>query len=740
MRTLFTTAEVGTTGYVQCATNLVPTVPTEYAALWTHAPPPPPPAPAAALEPASVAGLLLLSFEDNPVSRSVLILLAFDIILLLVAWGLRTNGVSGLVEAYQIARTKLQKSTTDLIVHPTAAAKGNGAASTGVPPKGPSAPLALTGPQAQPQLPTLSVHFEVEGDVATFDDSALLRRVATLVSVEEKAVSATLSSGSEGVVLVDIEIGCPDATTLVMAAKLLKKSKEPLGVALGVKFVSKPQVEVSDPASYQGRDPGKGVGAGVLPKRQGWAVNDAIAPTIQERIPSFGGRGLRTRHHVVGGPHVTVGPTMAGPTTAVGRAPSASSIALPLTGVVAGSGESSVAAGIQERIPIHMGANRQRSSTLRQRSSQALARNESSGLLGGLASLPDPTSVGFVSPASVSNQGIQERLPAMPGMRRNARERAGRAPTAGSLPLAPAAAPSPPPSPPPVRPASAEVVGPAGGRSLAAVTESTAAGAAFNARMQSSAKVLPSSSGKDELPDPLLVWDNRTQREIVIGACREHTFFGCCWSLLFGEGPKLSTIAQAVQLLFTTLLGLLLLTCVQLRYTWLGATWFPHSDDAPVMHKLSSISSVAFAAGFICWPCVVVCRLLFMTANRMEATSTNLQARVIFGSAWSIVLLCAFALAVGAINLSANMDSTTVREDVMISFGLSTLAQWLLVEPPMLALLASCGLLLKWFTAFEELSDDKSEAKGEDKGEGAIPPPRVSSLALPPPEGKSHRN
>ena len=736
MRTLFTTAKVGTTGYVQCATNIVPTVPTEYAALWTHAPPPPPPPAATDLEPAPVAGLLLLSFEDNPVSRSVLILLAFDIILLLVAWGLRTNGVSGLVEAYQIARTRLQKSTTDLIVHPTAAAKGHGAAGTGVPPDGPSAPLALTGPQAQPQLPTLSVHFEVEGEVATFDDRALLRRVATLVSVEEKAVSATLSSGSEGVVLVDIEIGCPDATTLVMAAKLLKKSKEPLGVALGVKFVSKPQVEVSDPVTSTGRDLGKGVGAGVFAKPQGWAVNDAIAPTIQERIPSFGGRGLRTRHHVVG----HVGPTIAAPTTAFARGPSASSIALPLTGVVAGSGESSAAAGIQERIPIHMGANRQRSSTLRQRSSQALARNESSGLLGGLASLPDPTSVGFVSPASVSNQGIQERLPAMPGMRRNARERAGRAPTAGSLPLAPAAAPSPPPSPPAVRPAFGEVVGPAGGRSLAAVTESTAAGAAFNARMQSNAKVLPSSSGMDELPDPLLVWDNRTQREIVIGACREHTLIGCCWSLLFGEGPKLSTIAQAVQLLFTTLLGLLLLTCAQLRYTWLGASWFPHDVHAPVMNKLSSISSVAFAAGFICWPCVVVCRLLFMTANRMEATSTNAQARVIFGSAWSIVLLCAFALAVGAINLSANMDSIAVHEDVMISFGLSTLAQWLLVEPPMLALLASCGLLLKWFTAFEELSDDKSEAKGDDKDEGAIPPPPVSSLALPPPEGKSHDN
>ena len=78
-------------------------------------------------------------------------------------------------------------------------------------------------------------------------------------------------------------------------------------------------------------------------------------------------------------------------------------------------------------------------------------------------------------------------------------------------------------------------------------------------------------------------------------------------------------------------------------------------------------------------------------------------ARLIYAAAWSIVLVACAALAVGAVNMSSNMDARLVEFEVMVGWGLGALVQWLLVEPAALCLFASCGLVLKWCTSFEDL-------------------------------------
>ena len=171
--------------------------------------------------------------------------------------------------------------------------------------------LVVPEPESMPQpegppLPALSVRFEIEGDFVSFDESAFLRRVTTLVGVDPSMVSASLTAGTTGSAInIDAEIKCPDAVTLVMAAKTLNKPPATLGLALGVHLLEKPAVRVPEPPSADEAIPSaKAQGkAPVTPldgpptREQNWGVkaltfnqpavtaDAAIAPTIQERIP-----------------------------------------------------------------------------------------------------------------------------------------------------------------------------------------------------------------------------------------------------------------------------------------------------------------------------------------------------------------------------------------------------------------------------------------------------------------------
>jgi hypothetical protein len=49
------------------------------------------------------------------------------------------------------------------------------------------------------------------------------------------------------------------------------------------------------------------------------------------------------------------------------------------------------------------------------------------------------------------------------------------------------------------------------------------------------------------------------------------------------------------------------------------------------------------------------------------------------------------------------MDVTSAREDIIVGWILAIIVQWLLIEPLMVAVLASCGLLLKWLTTFDDV-------------------------------------
>ena len=85
-------------------------------------------------------------------------------------------------------------------------------------------------------MPKLAARFEVEAKMEGFDENAFTRRLATLVGVESidpKAVSLNKYTANPDTFAIDVEIACPDATTLVMAAKTLKKAAGPLGPGRG---------------------------------------------------------------------------------------------------------------------------------------------------------------------------------------------------------------------------------------------------------------------------------------------------------------------------------------------------------------------------------------------------------------------------------------------------------------------------------------------------------------------------
>jgi hypothetical protein len=273
---------------------------------------------------------------------------------------------------------------------------------------------------------------------------------------------------------------------------------------------------------------------------------------------------------------------------------------------------------------------------------------------------------------------------------------------------------------------------------LVPANEPTAKHSAFDAHLQSSARVLPHGRARVEPPAPEVTWDDRSSSEILWGALREHTLIGGCMALMVGDGPNLPTIAQSIQLLWSALLGSLFLTCVQLRFTWLGASWATSpAAGVALAQRLTPISFVAIAAALVCWPCLLAARWLFLSANRTVGGATPAQARLIFGSAWSIVMLSCLALAVGAINVAGNMDETTVREDVMLGWLLALLAQWLVVEPPLLLLLALSGLVLKRCTTFDDNDTIAARAGKNGTRSRASPPGQGQGESPAPPTMKS---
>ena len=701
---------------------------------------------------------LAQELADNPVAITVLILLILDLAHLRLAWylgkrGLSRVGLIGLLKEDRIRwkeerikrKAELERKKAELVIHPTAASK-----------KGKKAQLALKGPEeVKHKNPTLSAHFEIMGDVATFDDGALLRRLATLLGVEDSAIGATLTSGADATtVVIDAEIECPDATTLVMAAKTLKKSVQPLGVALGVKFVAKPQVDVAavDEADLAAASLGPKQAAD--PEKRYEKMAEKMVPTIQERIPSMVGRGIGAGIGGLGagigglGASIGAGMTqlpagmasarMLPPSTSLcgGRMPLPSSSSNMLGGParlpVPGT---QLPGGIQERIPFSgiAGAATRSKTNLRQRSAQAMAssgqRPPSAGapsagymssalvapanLLGGLGLTMSAEGVLPNTIRMPATDGIQERLPAMPGLRRprDGLPRSTRAPTGIQGPVQGIqeripAMPRPKPSVPPVSPPPSPPEG-----TLKSVLESKS-GLKLDTRLQTVSKVLPNNPMAK--PEPPLaseppVWEMRSHQEIIFGALREHTLVSAVTSTLYGDRPNLSSVAQAAQLLWCTLLGSLYLSTVQLRYAWLGATWNPATDSLPdgskpeLSDRLRNVSSVAMAAAIVCCTCILGARWLFLLANRVSTVLPEQQGKLIYNYMWSIVGLVCASLAIGAVSMSANMDVTSAREDIIVGWILAIIVQWLLIEPLMVAVLASCGLLLKWLTTFDDV-------------------------------------
>jgi len=430
--------------------------------------------------------------------------------------------------------------------------------------------------------------------------------------------------------------------------------------------------------------------------------------------------------------------------------------------------------GIQERISF-TGMNsgsRRAASSLRMRSAVTIARVEprdspviagapsgvASGVLGGLnLSAAD---VSEATPAA-PREGIQERLPAMPGMRRQVSGRRAtgeprlKAPAIGELasepiqervhrvpraPVPPAApdpktGPSPPPSPPervlpsPVKKGESQSPAKPTCCSLVKSTEASTVAAGFDQRLQAHPKVLPKGGDKqravgssDNLPE---TWDDRTVREIVWGIIREHTVVGCAAAVLYGSGPKLATLLQAIQLFWGSMLALLFLACAQLRYEWLGATWSgttpaSYSGGAELGDRLQVLSTVGIGGALVGWPCVLLARWLFMLANRMDAGSSRMQALLIHGSAWSIIFLAVAAVTIGAVNMATNLDAPLVQGDVMVGWVLAILTQWLLFEPAVLSVFIGVVLLLKWCTSFEDLPENQEQMGKQSKTESEM--------------------
>ena len=746
----------GTSGAIKCIARHLPAVTTEYAALWVPLRPPPSPA----MPPYDNSTLVpyvatILEVEDNPVFQAVVAILVINLLTILYAMRLRITHPNGLLRPRAVFERK-RKSKPD-----TGPAALKGAAPGALTDNG--TPLALTGPPVAVDMPKLSVKFDIEGQLGSFDDAAFVRRLATLIGVDDTNIAATLSAGSRSeTISIDTEISCTDPITLVMAAKTLKKGITPLGLALGVRLVESPLVKVPEVSTAKDND-GKSAGEKSPADRQKpERVAEKLAPTIQERIPALGMRaGLSSRRLLAnvqssmsaGGdftaafaaPAPNAGALQMGrstlSSTSVGAVPRPAPAPVPLEG------------GIQERITFAGMSRAARGATaLRLRASASSNRVDplapsggpASGVLGGLnlsaSDLQEPTLPG------APKEGIQERLPAIPGMRRQGSRRTGApatrmpsdtlvagtnpapglsAPIQERLPRMPrppvanrALVPSPPPSPPskvkPVASSAGSVT------SMVVKRESIATGAAHGMRLQANAKVMPSkekaAQGLDEdvIPE---TWDDRPIKEIVWGIAREHTLVGFVAAFLYGDGPKLATIVQATQLFWGCLLGLLFLSCVQIRYVWLAAKWQGdgitevtalydiHTNEMLYDHA-SVVAGIGMAAALVGWPCVIVARWLFLLVNRTRAEKvTKSQWRLTIGSAWSVVLLTVAAISIAAINIAVNMDANIVKNDIMVSWVIAILVDWLVVEPMMLSAFALLVMLLKWCTSFDDLPE-----------------------------------
>jgi len=85
---------------------------------------------------------------------------------------------------------------------------------------------------------TLSAHFEMTGDLASFDDMVLRHRLATLLALDDGAVGAVLSEGSApNKILVDAHIECNTGIqTLMVATDTLAKVAPTLEQEMGVQL------------------------------------------------------------------------------------------------------------------------------------------------------------------------------------------------------------------------------------------------------------------------------------------------------------------------------------------------------------------------------------------------------------------------------------------------------------------------------------------------------------------------
>ena len=197
---------------ISCVVEQLPVNATEYAALWGPIPPPTPPAPPPFFNETFAFTITPMDVSANPVFHTVLWIVLLNIF---------TVGYGHYMK---------KKKPFGLIGKPKAEEAEAGAPASDEAAGDEPAPLALMGPK-EVSTPKLSVRFEVEGEMATFNEASFLRRLATLVGVEDLTESANLSAGSSAsTIVIDVEIACPDATTLVMAAKTLKKSAASLGL------------------------------------------------------------------------------------------------------------------------------------------------------------------------------------------------------------------------------------------------------------------------------------------------------------------------------------------------------------------------------------------------------------------------------------------------------------------------------------------------------------------------------
>lgn len=803
MRTekVLNTSEVaGGSVYVRCIADRLPVNATEYAALWSAANTPPPPL----VPPFNNATFAyvptLLEWDENPVFHAVAAIALFNLIALIVGGSLKRVVNAGFLG-------KQKDKAADLPVHPTVAAGplaiADATAGVAV------APLALIDHEEALQkgdesksLPKLSVRFEVVGEVGAFNESAFLRRLATLVGVDDFDISqsTSTSAGLSNSAFIDVEICCPDATTLVMAVKTLKKAPGPLGMALGVRLVDSPAVTVPEPEGFERMRPAPQTVQGASPSNR-FEKKLAGGPTIQERISPLPGR---TQRRLLAdssaaaatklGTDVQLGAAL-GPRLGV---PEKAEAAAPLEGGIqerismSGMTRSSRGpAALRLRAASFKGSAPGEAAPLTINSPPALAgRGAAPGLLGGLG-----MSEGASPQDSMKGSGIQERLPAMPGMRRQRatgeprlratnsltdalrscppnstgcetssapaaaaalsscagvpiQERVPRVANPPAAPLPGYEAASPPPSPPAVLPTDpsnmAKTPIPSACCSMVVGREAMSVNAVCEARLQTHPRVMPKGvqdmDATDAKPD---TWDDRSVREIIWGITREHTLFGFVTALLVGDGPKLATIPQAAQLFSMSAFALLFLSCVQLRYMQLGASWASETTVVPAYGdgvseedftgRIPFLSYVAVGAALIGWPCVLVARWLFYVANVFAKTKRcrNIQ---VFGAAWTVVLLSCGGLGLATVLMATEMDMPIVRIDVFVAWVIALLVQWLIYEPAMLFTFACLTLLLKWCTSFDDFPEVKAANLKKQREQELQRKLQISSkLTSPPP-------